>query len=180
MDSWLLIKDGVDKTPFFVFNIFYFQHIESASIIEEALLRYRVNSNVLLKKLPYDFYDNMKLFAKYYYNFLDQEGVDRKEKEDPFIIYFLNDFVCCLENILINPWPDKSFSEKKKYIRHLKTEKLVRHVLRKADIVPRYSRMILKIFDMGHIEILSIMIHAKLWMKKYLKNFFAFVKKAVN
>ena len=163
-----------------IFNVAYFQNIGKLCILEQPLVNYQVNSQVLLRKLPYDFYENMKIFSKNYYSFLKRNHKNRKDNERPFVIYFLNDFVCCLENILANNWPDKSYGEHKAYIKELRHEKLVRYMLKDTTCVPRYSRLILKLFKDQNILLLRAIIRIKLWMKSHLKKIFAILKKKVN
>lgn len=163
-----------------MFNVAYFQHVNSICVIKEPLINYRVNCQVALCKLPYDFYENMEIFAKNYYGFLKKVHRERKENEGPFVFYFLNDFVCCIENILANKWPDKTFRERKKDVLELLEKKHVRYMLKKKDCVPRYSRWVLTLFENRQIEFLTWMILVKLWMKKYLKTIFASLKKTVN
>ena len=43
-----------------IFNVAYIQHVERLCVIKEAIYEYRVNSQVTLRKLPYDFYENQK------------------------------------------------------------------------------------------------------------------------
>ena len=163
-----------------IFNVEYIQHTNRMTVIELPLVHYRVNSQVLLRKLPYDFYENMRAFSQNYYSFLKKTKRNRVECETPFVFYFLNDFVCCLENILANHWPGKSFQERKAYIMQLRQEKLVRYMIRKSDCVPRYSRLVVKLFSRRQWIILTIVIHMKLWMKKYLKGIFAWFKDKMN
>lgn len=163
-----------------IFNVEYFQHINSMRVIKQPLVNYRVNSQVTLRKLPYDFYGNIKLFSKNYYDFLRKINKSRKDNEKPFVFYFLNDFVCCLENILVNDWPDKPFKERKAYVISLHEEKIVRYMLKKKSIVPRYSRWVLTLFEKHYIELLLLIIYLKLWMKKYLTKIFNLAKKKMN
>ena len=160
-----------------IFNVFYFQNIESIYFLDEALMQYRVNCQVALRKLPYDFYDNMKLFTKNYYEFLEEEGCLQENRDKPFIIYFLNDFVCCLENILANSWEDKNTRDKREYILQLRQEQLVKYMLERIDYVPSYSRLVLKLFKMRQILTLKIVICTKLFLKENLKLFYSFLKK---
>lgn len=163
-----------------IFNVAYFQNIDKLCVIDEPLVNYRANSQVLLRKLPYDFYTNMKAFSKNYYGFLKKNHKEIRKNELPFVIYFLNDFVCCLENILANNWDDKSYNDHKLYIKALRHEKLVRYMLRDVSCVPRYSRWVLKLFKQQNIFILWILIHLKLWMKSHLQRLFGILKKKVN
>ena len=163
-----------------IFNVAYFQNIHSICVLDEPLVKYRVNSQVLLKKLPYDFYNNMKVFSKNYYSFLKKNSKDKTVYEKPYVVYFLNDFVCCLENILANSWPDKSYREHKQYIKTLRQEKLIRYMLRDTSVVPRYSRIVLKLFKEQHILLLTMTIRLKLWMKGHLRGIFVLLKKRMN
>ena len=163
-----------------IFNVAYFQNTKSICVLDEPLMKYRANSQVLLKKLPYDFYDNMKVFSKNYYSFLKKNNRDRGVYERPYVIYFLNDFVCCLENILANDWPDKSYKEHRAYIHALRREKLVRYMLRDTSVVPRYSRIVLGLFKKQHILVLTVVIRLKLWMKGHLSGIFMLLKKKMN
>lgn len=163
-----------------IFNVEYFQHVEKLCVMKEPLIYYRVNSQVTLRKLPYNFYENIQLFSKNYYDFLKKVGRQKKESEAPFVFYFLNDFVCCLENILANEWPEKSFKERKADVLKLHEDKMVRYMLKQKSCVLRYSRIVLSLFEKHHIELLTLMIHVKIWLKTYLKQIFAMVKKKVN
>lgn len=175
-----ILFPGMRRLEDGIFNVEYIQHVESICVMELPLMHYRVNSQVLLRKLPYDFYDNIKAFSKNYYGFLKKVNRSRKENEAPFVFYFLNDFVCCLENILANSWPDKSFKTRKDDVLKYHQEKLVRYMLKKKDCVPRYSRWVLWLFEKRQIELLTLMIHVKLWMKTYLKRLFAIAKRRMN
>ena len=163
-----------------IFNVAYFRNIHSVCIINEPLVYYRTNSQVLLKKLPYDFYDDMKRFSKTYYDFLKEEAIDYHFCEDPFVIYFLNDFVCCLENILMGSWENIGFKEKKEYINQLRKEKLVIHMLKKTYLVPRYSRCVLQLFSLRQIIGLRLIICFKFILKKYFDTIFLALKKKFN
>ena len=160
-----------------IFNVAYFQKIKSASVLDKVLMLYRVNCQVALRKLPYDFYENMKLFTKDYYGFLKKLGTTRENMDKPFVIYFLNDFVCCLENILANSWEGKSYKDRRTYVLQLQREKLVQYMLGKIKYAPTYSRLVLKLFQMRFIGLLKAVICMKLWMKKNANHFFAFLKK---
>lgn len=160
-----------------IFNVLYFDNIQSLCVIGKPLIRYRVNCQVALRKLPYNFYDNMKPFTKNYYEFLESHGFNKEEKENPFVVYFLNDFVCCLENILANCWEGKSRKDKYNYILQLHQEELVQYMLKKVEYVPTYSRLVLWLFQTRLLRILEAVIHTKLFLKENLKQVFTFLKK---
>ena len=163
-----------------IFNVAYIEHVERLCVIKEPVIEYRVNSQVTLRKLPYDFYENMALFSRNYYDFLKRHGRDKKKSEGPFVFYFLNDFVCCLENMLVNTWPDRSFRERKADVLKLLGSKQVRYMLKRKACVHRYSRWVLTLFEKKQLNLLTGMIHAKTWMKTYGKRGFDILKRIAN
>ena len=163
-----------------IFNVDYIKQVERMGIIPEPLVYYRANSQVILRKLPYDFYDNMRTFSENYYKFLKSICKERSEWEKPFVYYFLNDFVCCVENILANFWPEKSWENKVGDLDMLRQDKMVKYMLTKLFCVPRYSRIVLSLFASGRWKVLTICVYFKLLMKKYAGKLFFLLKNKLN
>ena len=163
-----------------IFNVAYIQHVERLCVVKEPMVEYRVNSQVTLRKLPYDFYENILVFSKNYYGFLKKHHRDRKAVEGPFVFYFLNDFVCCLENMLTNSWPGRSYRERKADVLNLLEEKQVIYMLKKKACVHRYSRWVLTLFEKRQIEVLTGMIYVKIWIKLHGKQLFDVLKRVAN
>ena len=117
---------------------------------------------------------------KNYYDFLKKEDLEHRTYEAPYIRYFLNDFVCCLENICIGHWENIGYKEKRAYIKKLRQEKLVRYMIRKKDVVPTYSRLIIKMFERHQFFCMEMVIRIKFFVKKYLYGIFLILKEKVN
>ena len=74
----------------------------------------------------------------------------------------------------------QSFRNKKQDIMNLRNDEMVCYMIKKVACVPRYSRLIIKLFEKRYIGILWWVIRLKLWMKTNLKTFFGIMKKKLN
>ena len=163
-----------------IFNVNYIQCVDSICVVNKPCICYRVNNQVLLKKLPYTFYNDMKTFSKNYYGFLKNEDVAYEVYEEAYIRYFLNDFVCCLENIIIGHWDNIRNKDKSEYLKKLRQEKLVNYMLRKKVAVPTYSSLVIKLFERRHFLWMRMVIRVKILMKKHFYSMFLKLKEKVN
>ena len=111
-----------------IFNMRYFEHIKSCYVLGKVLCNYRVSQQVEKKKLPLDFYDLMEEFVLQYYERLENWGFSASENGTSMVFYFLNDLVCCIENIYFNK-NDLRPDEKKKILKELREKKLVKYII---------------------------------------------------
>ena len=180
-----LIKDSNIQFPKMrrledgIFNTEVFERAQSCRVLDEALYYYRVGGQVEMRKLPKDFYSLVEEFVLQYYGKLEKWGYNIKENEGPILFYFLNDFVCCLENICYGG-NKASIKEQKKYFNQLRNKKLVIAMMQKGRNVPRYSRTILNLFEKGADVRLRAAVNVKVLLKLKLSRAFLVLKRKYN
>lgn len=162
-----------------IFNVEYFEHVNKCGVIPDILCNYRISQQVEKRKLPVDFFNLMEIFVLHYYRKLKAWELPRIETERPMVFYFLNDFVCCIENIYFNK-SEITHTERKKLLENLQEKKLVKYMIQKEREVPRYSRVILRLFEKRRYGLLGIIIRAKMFLKTKLNKVFQRVKQVAN
>lgn len=162
-----------------IFNTEVFERAKSCRVLEEALYNYRVGGQVELRKLPKDFYVLVEKFVLQYYDKLENWGYDIRKCEGPILYYFLNDFVCCLENVCYGS-NKVSLKEQRKYMNMLHNNQLIQMMLLKDRQVPRYSKIILKLFENKYYVILRGTVNLKVFLKVKLSRFFLALKRKWN
>lgn len=162
-----------------IFNTEVFEKAESCRVIDEALYNYRVGGQVELRKLPQDFFVIVEQFVLQYYEKLEKWGYDIRKNEGPILFYFLNDFVCCLENKCYGN-NKVSLKEQREYFSLLRGNNLVIEMLAKERNLPRYSNIIIKMFENEKDFILRIVVNLKVFLKVKLSRFFLMMKHKWN
>lgn len=162
-----------------IFNVEYFEHAESCCILQDILYNYRISQQVEKRKLPLDFYSLIEKFVLHYYKKLKKWDRFSSETEKPMVFYFLNDFVCCLENIFFCK-DDISFKNRKRMLVQLHEKKLVKYMLKKERNIPRYSQIVLCLFEKKRYVLLSMVIHLKILLKTKLNRLFQMIKRVAN
>lgn len=162
-----------------IFNMEYFENIKSCYVLNEALCNYRLSQQVEKKKLPLDFYNLMECFVLQYYEKLENWGFSGVENEAPMVFYFLNDLVCCIENIYVNKDEIES-DRRKKILQELRKKKLVKYMLNQKCKISKYSQVVLKLFQRSNYKILGIVISIKYFLKMRLNRIFHYVKRRAN
>lgn len=161
-----------------IFNTEFFSVAQSCVILPDVLYYYRASQQVEQRKLPKDFYSLMETFVLQFYGKL-KEWQYPKQAAQSMVIYFLNDFVCCLENVYMSK---DSYDRKRrrKILDSYHHNKLVVDMLRNDRNVKRYSKIILKLFDERHYLLLGVVIRLKIFIKTKMYILFQKIKRVAN
>lgn len=161
-----------------IFNVAYFEHCETAVILSDTGVYYRESGQVEKGKLPYDFYDLMEEFVEGYMAVLKRWNYG-SAFEQPIIDYFQNDFVSCLENILMPFWPYPK-QERLSYIADLSKRPLVRRMVNAPVRTGRYTKMVITAYRDGRFGRAVRIMKMKLLLKTRLHRVFYRLKKIIN
>lgn len=162
------------------FNVEYFSHMTKCKRIEEMTYHYRlsVTSN-LYKKFPSNYHEMIADMVVQYYHMVEDWGFEAEEYEGELVKFALNEFEVCFENAQSGNW-DMTRAEKMAYFKSLRDNELVIHLLSKRKYVKRYVRFVMFLFHFRCYHLIFAVVSTKLWAKKHMKGFFAFVKKILN
>ncbi|MCD8154651.1 MAG: glycosyltransferase [Clostridiales bacterium] len=161
-----------------IFNAEYIDYAKNLCILEDPLYNYRASEQVEQKKLPEDFFDLMETFVNYYYGKLKSWGYNIKKSEEPIVFYFLNDFVCCLESLVLDR--QRSARDRKATLTLLFEKQLTIYMLGQNIRLKRYSHLVIKLFQNRHWFWMAVVIHLKHFLKTRLGKAFQILKKVIN
>ncbi|SHJ51446.1 glycosyltransferase family 2 protein [Hespellia stercorisuis] len=162
-----------------IFNVLFFERCDRAEIIGTASYCYRASGQVEQGKLPYDFFQIMKVFVNQYYDALDRWGRDIGASEKSMVSYFQNDLVCCLENMLQSCWK-KPVREKYKDIERIRRDELTQRMLAKERYAGKYARIALRLFESRHFGRMRVWMRMKAFLKTKCGSIFYRLKEKLN
>lgn len=161
-----------------IFNLNLFGCIESCCVIDKALYNYRASQSVIKKKLPKDFFDLLESFTNQYYEKMEEWGYDAEAAETPMTSHFLNEFVGCIENIYINE--QNGARTRRESLLMYYDKQIVQYMLNRNWNIPRYSRIVLRLYKKKHFALLRSAIGFKYFMKTKMNTLFMKMKKIGN
>ncbi len=160
-----------------VFNLAYFEHVETCCVLDQALYHYRVNNIAgIFRKFPGNIFDLLCEITDAYYDKLDEWQLRDSRAEREILPFFLNGIVSCVDSMYSPQW-GFSHRQRKEYLRMLADNETVRYcTAKRPETLGRYAALVVELLEKRRIRSLLALGRCKVLLKQYGNGLFRKLK----